>query len=165
MKSTRQEITESIFDTEIFLERRRRIHLMDIFFYTLNGLEPIIVYVAQAETPEPDGTYRHGYAFYSVLDGEVVGNGSLLQRLLFTQMPRLSRVADIDEDFPDDPALHAEMDALLEAIVRQEGLTKDQLARYEAYLRRMRALRPASLHGLYDFFLAHIPEEKAFLAK
>jgi len=157
--AARGPIIESIYDTEIFLERRRRIKLKDVFIYDYLGLIPIVVYIAQAETPETDGTFRHGYAFYDVKAGKAVTSGTLLQHILFSQLPRISGLSDIDTD-TDFAKYREEQDVingLLESLVRNCGLTAAETAAYEEYLDTMKALRPASLGGVYDFFRMHVP--------
>ena len=152
-------IIESICDTEIFLERRRRIKLKDVFIYDHLGLIPIVVYIAQAETPETDGTFRHGYAFYDVKAGKAVAAGTLLQHILFTKLPRISGLTDIDADRnPEECRAEQEkIDRLLESLVRHNGLTAEETAEYAAYLDAMKRLRPASLGEVYAFFREHIP--------
>ena len=152
-------IIESIYDTEIFLERRRRIKLKDVFIYDHLGLVPIVVYIAQAETPEADGTFRHGYAFYDVKAGKAVTSGTLLQHILFTKLPRISGLSDIDAepDFGKYREEQAKINGLLESLVRNGGLSAEETAAYEEYLDTMKALRPASLGEVYDFFRAHVP--------
>ena len=152
-------IIESIYDTEIFLERRRRIKLKDVFIYDHLGLVPIVVYIAQAETPETDGTFRHGYAFYDVKAGKAVTAGTLLQHMLFTKLPRISGLTDIDVDRKSEKYRSAQktIDRLLESLVENNGLSAEETAEYAAYLDAMKRLRPASLGGVYDFFSEHIP--------
>ena len=152
-------IIESIYDTEIFLERRRRIKLKDVFIYDHLGLIPIVVYIAQAETPETDGTFRHGYAFYDVKAGKAVTAGTLLQHILFTKLPRISGLSDIDADpeYAQYPQMKETIDRLLASLVRHDGLSAAETAEYEAYLDTMKAIRPASLGEVYDFFRGHVP--------
>lgn len=152
-------IIESIYDTEIFLERRRRIKLLDVFIYDHLGLIPIVVFIAQAETPETDGSFRHGYAFYDVKAGKAVTAGTLLQHILFAQLPRISGLSDIDTDphlaiFRDGKE---KIGRLLDSLVQNYGLTAEETAAYKEYLDTMKAIRPASLGGVYDFFREHIP--------
>lgn len=152
-------IIESIYDTEIFLERRRRIKLKDVFIYDHLGLIPIVVYIAQAETPETDGTFRHGYAFYDVKAGKAVTSGTLLQHILFSKLPRISGLSDIDADpeYAKYPQEKERIIRLLGSLVKNYGLTAEETAEYEEYLDTMKAIRPASLGEVYDFFRAHIP--------
>ena len=152
-------IIESIYDTEIFLERRRRIKLKDVFIYDHMGLIPIVVYIAQAETPETDGSFRHGYAFYDVKAGKAVAAGTLLQHILFTKLPRISGLTDIDVDRNSKRYREAQetIDRLLKSLVENNGLTAEETAEYGSYLDTMKTLRPASLSGVYDFFRGHVP--------